>query len=196
MDGDDLHLYEASQGVTVHRNTIARIFGLTPDQVTVEAPFIGSGFGSKLFIWPHSVAASAASRAVGRPVKLVVPRAQMFTTTGHRPETEQHLRLAADASGRLTSLRHESINTTSFTDQYVENCGGVSASLYSCPNVLISHQVTKVNRGSPTSMRAPGAAPGLFALESAIDELALQAGMDPREFRLLNISTRDLATKA
>ncbi len=190
-DGDDLHLYEASQGVTVHRNTIARIFGLTPDQVTVEAPFIGSGFGSKLFIWPHSVAASAASRAVGRPVKLVVPRAQMFTTTGHRPETEQHLRLAADASGRLTSLRHESINTTSFTDQYVENCGGVSASLYSCPNVLISHQVTKVNRGSPTSMRAPGAAPGLFALESAIDELALQAGMDPREFRLLNISTRD-----
>ena len=191
--GDSLHLYEASQGVTVHRNTIARVFGLTPEQVTVEAPFIGSGFGSKLFMWPHSVAASAASRAVGRPVKLVVPRAQMFTTTGHRPETLQRLRLSADADGRLTSLRHESVNTTSFTDQYTENCGGVSRSLYSCPNVLVSHRTIQVNHGSPTSMRAPGAAPGLFALESAIDELAEQAGMDPMQFRLLNISTRDEA---
>ncbi|PLZ02956.1 xanthine dehydrogenase family protein molybdopterin-binding subunit [Burkholderia sp. WAC0059] len=192
-DGGTLRLYESTQGVTVHRNTIARVFGLTPDQVVVEAPFIGSGFGSKLFMWPHSVAASAVSRAVGRPVQLVVPRAQMFTTTGHRPETKQHLRLSADASGRLTSLRHESINATSYIDQYVENCGGVSRNLYSCPNVLVSHQTTQVNRGTPTSMRAPGAAPGLFALESAIDELALQAGMDPMQFRLLNISTRDEA---
>jgi len=192
-DGDALHLYEASQGVTVHRNTIASVFGLTPDQVTVEAPFIGSGFGSKLFMWPHSVAASAAAREVGRPVKLIVPRAQMFTTTGHRPETRQHLRLSADATGRLTSLRHESVNTTSLTDLFTENCGGVSRSLYSCPNVLVSHANTRVNRGSSTSMRAPGAAPGLFALESAIDELAEQAGMDPLQFRLLNLSTRDEA---
>jgi xanthine dehydrogenase YagR molybdenum-binding subunit len=190
-DGDELHVYEASQGVTVHRNTLARIFGLTPDRVTVQAPFIGSGFGSKLFLWPHSVAASAAAREVGRPVKLVVPRAQMFTTTGHRPETQQHLRLSTDANGRLTSLRHESISTTSFTDQFTENCGGVSRSLYSCANVLVSHQLAQVNRGSPTSMRAPGAAPGLFALESAIDEMALEAGMDPRDFRLLNISAHD-----
>ncbi|NPT34344.1 xanthine dehydrogenase family protein molybdopterin-binding subunit [Paraburkholderia xenovorans] len=192
-EGDSLRLYEASQGVTVHRNTIASVFGLTPDQVTVEAPFIGSGFGSKLFMWPHSVAASAAARAVGRPVKLVVPRAQMFTTTGHRPETRQHLRLSADAAGRLTSLRHESVNTTSLTDAFTESCGNVSRSLYSCPNVLVSHANTQVNRGSPTSMRAPGAAPGLFALESAVDELAEQVGMDPLQFRLLNISTRDEA---
>ncbi|EUC20990.1 xanthine dehydrogenase family protein molybdopterin-binding subunit [Paraburkholderia hospita] len=192
-DGDELRVYEASQGVTVHRNTLARVFGLTPDRVTVQAPFIGSGFGSKLFMWPHSVAASAAAREVGRPVKLVVPRAQMFTATGHRPETRQRLRLSADASGRLTSLRHESINTTSFTDQFTENCGGVSRSLYSCPNVLVSHRTTQVNRGSSTSMRAPGAAPGLFALESAIDELAEQVGMDPLAFRLLNLSTRDEA---
>ncbi|MEK6421291.1 MAG: xanthine dehydrogenase family protein molybdopterin-binding subunit [Burkholderia gladioli] len=188
-----LYLYEASQGVTVHRNTIATVFDLTPEQVTVDAPFIGSGFGSKLFMWPHSVAASAASLAVGRPVMLVVPRAQMFTTTGHRPETKQRLRLSADANGKLTSLRHESINSTSMTDQFTENCGGVSRVLYSCANVLVSHQTTRVNRGSPTSMRAPGAAPGLFALESAIDELALAAGQDPVEFRLANLSTRDEA---
>lgn len=186
-----LHVYEATQGVVVHRNSLARIFGLTPEQVTVEAPFIGSGFGSKLFIWPHSVAASAAARVVGRPVKLVVPRAQMFTTTGHRPETRQRLRLAADSQGRLLSLRHEAINTTSFTDDYTETCAVVSQSLYSCQNVHVSHQLTKVNRGSPTSMRAPGAAPGLFALESAVDELALSTGIDPVEFRLKNISTTD-----
>ena len=189
--GGRLHVYEATQGVVVHRNSLARIFGLTPDQVTVEAPFIGSGFGSKLFIWPHSVAASAAARVVGRPVKLVVPRGQMFTTTGHRPETRQRMRLSADAQGKLASLRHEAINTTSFTDDYTETCGVVSQSLYSCANVLVSHKMTKVNRGSPTSMRAPGAAPGLFALESAMDELALDVGMDPVEFRLKNISTMD-----
>ncbi|ALL71337.1 Periplasmic aromatic aldehyde oxidoreductase, molybdenum binding subunit YagR (plasmid) [Paraburkholderia caribensis MBA4] len=189
--GGRLHVYEATQGVVVHRNSLARIFGLTPEQVTVEAPFIGSGFGSKLFIWPHSVAASAAARVVGRPVKLVVPRGQMFTTTGHRPETLQRMRLSADAQGKLASLRHEAINTTSFTDDYTETCGVVSQSLYSCANVLVSHKMTKVNRGSPTSMRAPGAAPGLFALESAMDELALEVGMDPVEFRLKNISTMD-----
>jgi xanthine dehydrogenase YagR molybdenum-binding subunit len=189
--GGRLHVYEATQGVVVHRNSLARIFGLTPDQVTVEAPFIGSGFGSKLFIWPHSVAASAAARVVGRPVKLVVPRGQMFTTTGHRPETRQRMRLSADAQGKLASLRHEAINTTSFTDDYTETCGVVSQSLYSCANVLVSHKITKVNRGSPTSMRAPGAAPGLFALESAMDELALDVGMDPVQFRLKNISTMD-----
>jgi xanthine dehydrogenase YagR molybdenum-binding subunit len=190
-DGDHLHVFEATQGVTVHRNSLARVFGLSPDGVTVQAPFIGSGFGSKLWMWPHSVAASAASRLVGRPVKLVVPRAEMFTTTGQRPETEQHLRLATDANGKLVSIRHESINTTSFTDAYLENCGGITQSLYSCANVLVSHHTTQVNRGTPTSMRAPGAAPGLFALESAVDEMALAVGMDPLQFRKLNFSERD-----
>lgn len=190
-ENGELHLFEATQGVTVHRNSIARVFNLSPSQVTVQAPFVGSGFGSKLWMWPHSIAAAAAARQVGRPVKLVVPRSEMFTTTGHRPETEQRVRLAAGASGKLVSIRHESISTTSFTDQYVENCGGVTASLYSCPNVLVSHRTTQVNRGTPTSMRAPGAAPGLFALESAIDELALSMGQDPLAFRKLNVSPRD-----
>ncbi|MDH6153328.1 MULTISPECIES: xanthine dehydrogenase family protein molybdopterin-binding subunit [Paraburkholderia] len=191
-DGD-LGVYEASQGVVVHRNTLAQIFGLTPERVTVEAPFIGSGFGCKLFLWPHSVAACAASLMVGRPVKLVVPRGQMFTATGQRPETRQRLRLSADAGGKLTSIRHDSINTTSFVEQYVENCGGMTPSLYSCPNVRVTHHTTEVHRGAPTSMRAPGAAPGLFALESAIDELAAECGVDPLRFRLDNISTRDEA---
>lgn len=193
-EGGDLHLYEASQGVLVHRNTLAQIFGLTPESVSVDAPFIGSGFGAKLFLWPHSVAACAAAKMTGRPVKLVVPRAQMFTTTGQRPETKQHLRLSAGADGKITSIRHESINTTSFIEQYVENCGGMTSSLYTCPSVLVTHHTIDVHRGAPTSMRAPGAAPGLFALESAIDELALACQKDPVQFRLDNISTRDEST--
>ncbi|WP_373377165.1 xanthine dehydrogenase family protein molybdopterin-binding subunit [Cupriavidus nantongensis] len=190
-ENGDLRLYEATQGATVHRNTIAQIFGLTPERVTVDAPFIGSGFGSKLFLWPHSVAASAAARMTGKPVKLVVPRAYMFTTTGQRPETRQRARLSAGADGKITSIRHESVNTTSFIEQYVENCGGMTQSLYACPNLMVSHHTTNVHRGAPTSMRAPGAAPGLFALESAIDELALACRMDPVRFRLANLSTRD-----
>jgi xanthine dehydrogenase YagR molybdenum-binding subunit len=186
-----LIVYEASQGVVAHRNSLAKIFGLVPEKVEVRAPFIGSGFGSKLWIWPHSVAACGAAKVLGRPVQLVVPRQQMFSTTGHRPETQQRLRLATDDKGKLVSVSHESINTTSFTDPYKENCGTSTKSLYSCPNVLVSHKIIEVNRGTPTSMRAPGAAPGLFALESAMDEMADKIGMDPLAFRKLNVADRD-----
>jgi xanthine dehydrogenase YagR molybdenum-binding subunit len=186
-----LHVYESSQGVVVHRATLARVFGLQPDLVNVEAAFIGSGFGGKLWAWPHSIAASAAAREIGRPVQLVVPRMQMFTTVGHRPETRQHLRLATDDEGKLASVRHESINSTSFIDEYAESCGSVTQGLYACDNVLVSQSTTQVNHGTPTSMRAPGAAPGLFALESAIDEMALEAKLDPLAFRKLNYAEID-----
>lgn len=186
-----LYVYEGSQGVVNHRNVLANVFDLPPDRVEVRAPFIGSGFGSKLWPWPHSIAACGAARVTGRPVQLVVPRAQMFTTVGHRPETQQRMRLATDSAGKLVSIRHESYNSTSTTDAYTEACGGVTRSLYSCPNVLVAHKNSPVNRGTPTSMRAPGAAPGLFALESAIDEMALANGMDPLDFRRLNLATMD-----
>jgi xanthine dehydrogenase YagR molybdenum-binding subunit len=186
-----LIVYEASQGVVAHRNSLAKIFGLIPEKVEVRAPFIGSGFGSKLWIWPHSVAACGAAKVLNRPVQLVVPRQQMFTTTGHRPQTRQRLRLATDDKGKLVSVSHESINTTSFTDPYKENCGTSTKSLYSCANVLVTHKIIETNRGTPTSMRAPGAAPGLFALESAMDEMADKIGMDPLQFRKLNVSERD-----
>ncbi|POY77050.1 xanthine dehydrogenase family protein molybdopterin-binding subunit [Pseudomonas amygdali pv. morsprunorum] len=186
-----LFVYESTQGVVNHRNLLANVFDLSPDRVEVRAPFIGSGFGGKLWPWPHSVAACAAARVTGRPVQLVLPRAQMFTTVGHRPETRQRLRLATDASGKLVSIRHESFNNTSMLDDYTENCGGVTKSLYACDNVLVSHKISSINRGTPTSMRAPGAAPGLFALESAIDEMALASGMDPLVFRKLNLADKD-----
>lgn len=186
-----LFVYESSQGVVNHRNVLANVFDLPPDQVEVRAPFIGSGFGSKLWPWPHSVAACVAAKITGRPVQLMLPRAQMFTTSGHRPQTSQRMRLATDGQGKLVSLRHESINSTSTTDAYTEPCASVTKSLYACPNVLVSHKNVPVNRGTPTSMRAPGAAPGLFALESAIDEMALANGIDPLDFRLLNRAAKD-----
>ncbi|WP_110691524.1 xanthine dehydrogenase family protein molybdopterin-binding subunit [Salinicola halophyticus] len=190
-DDEHLTIFDASQGVVVARNALSKIFAIPPERITVHAPYIGSGFGSKLWTWPHAIATAAVSRELGRPVQLVVPRQQMFTTTGHRPETRQRLRLATDGNGKLVSLRHEAINTTSYTDQYVETCGSVTKSLYSCPNLTVSHETTQVNRGTPTSMRAPGAAPGLFALESAIDEMADAAGVDPVQFRLDNYAERD-----
>ncbi|BAP45728.1 xanthine dehydrogenase family protein molybdopterin-binding subunit [Pseudomonas sp. LJDD11] len=189
-----LYVEESTQGVVNHRNLLANVFDLAPEQVEVRAPFIGSGFGGKLWPWPHSIAACAAARLTGRPVQLMLPRAQMFSTVGHRPETRQRLRLATDDKGRLVSLRHESFNSTSTLDTYIETCGSVTKSLYSCANVLVTHHTSAVNRGTPTSMRAPGAAPGLFALESAIDEMALAAGLDPLAFRQLNLASKDEST--
>lgn len=189
--GDQLKVYEASQAVIQEKGALAKVFGIAPNQVEVISTFIGSGFGSKLWMWPHAVTAAASAKVLGRPVQVVVPRSQMFTTTGHRPETRQHVRLATDDSGKLVSIRHDTINTTSFTDQYVETCGGMTKALYGCDNVSVTHETTQVNRGTPTSMRAPGATPGLFALESAIDEMAIKAGIDPLAFRMNNYSDRD-----
>lgn len=189
-----LFVYESSQGVVNHRNVLANVFDLSTDQVEVQAPYIGSGFGAKLWPWPHSIAACAAARVTKRPVQLMLPREQMFTTVGHRPETRQRMRLATNGEGKLLSIRHESYNSTSTLDSYTETCGGVTKSLYSCPNVLVSHSMGQVNRGTPTSMRAPGAAPGLFALESAIDEIALASGVDPLVFRQNNLASKDEST--
>ncbi|WP_148861056.1 xanthine dehydrogenase family protein molybdopterin-binding subunit [Marinobacter fonticola] len=189
--GDQLKVYEASQAVVQQKGALAKIFGIAPNQVEVISTFIGSGFGSKLWMWPHAVTAAAAAQMLDRPVQVVVPRNQMFTTTGHRPETRQRIRLGTDNNGKLVAISHETISTTSFTDQYVEACGGMTKALYGCEDVTVTHETTQVNRGTPTSMRAPGATPGLFALESAIDEMAIAAGVDPLEFRMDNYADRD-----
>ncbi len=186
-----LLMYEATQGVVFARNTMAAIFGLPPERVEVRAPFIGSGFGSKLWIWPHAIATAAIARAIGRPVQFVVPRAQMFTTTGHRPVTEQQIRMSTDEQGRLTSLTHETLNTTSPVGTVAESAGRCTSSLYACPNVRVTHATVETNVSTPTAMRAPGAAPGLFALESAMDEMAEALAMDPLEFRKVNYTERD-----
>ena len=185
-DGDTLTLYETSQGVVNHRNVVADMLGLPRDRVRVISKFLGSGFGNKLFPWSQSPLAAAAAIALKQPVKLVLSRPMMFHSVGHRPRTEQRMRIGAKRDGKLVSLRHDYVNATSILDDYVENCGEATPHMYSVPNLRVTSGLAKRNIGTPTSMRGPGAVPGLFALESAMDELAIELGMDPVQLRLHN----------
>ena len=137
-DGDELTLYETSQGVVNHRNVLAGMLGLPREKVRVISRFIGSGFGSKLFPWTHSPLAAAAAMALGRPVKLVLSRPMMFHAAGHRPRTEQRIRLGATADGKLVSLQHDYVNATSILDDYEENCGEATPHMYSVPNLRVT----------------------------------------------------------
>jgi xanthine dehydrogenase YagR molybdenum-binding subunit len=135
--------------------------------------------------------AAAASRKLRRPVKLVISRGMMFSNVGHRPLTQQRVRLGASQDGKLVSLQHDYVNHTSILDDYEENCAEATPYLYSVPNLRVRSGLARRNVGTPTSMRGPGAVPGLFATESAMDELAIKLKMDPVEFRLLNEPQKD-----
>jgi xanthine dehydrogenase YagR molybdenum-binding subunit len=190
-DGDNLLLYESTQGITSVRNTVARHFGLTPDKVRVVAYFTGGGFGSKGGPWSHESLAAMAAREVGHPVKLVLTRRQMFGPVGGRPRTEQRVSLGAMKDGALTAIRHHSKSTTSTIEDWVEPATSQTRMLYSCPNVETQYDLVRVNVGTPTFMRAPGESTGTFALESAMDELAYMLKMDPLALRLRNYAEQD-----
>ncbi|MDB5856482.1 MAG: aldehyde oxidase and xanthine dehydrogenase molybdopterin binding protein, partial [Ramlibacter sp.] len=185
-DGTSFTLYETSQGVVNHRNVLAQMLGVPRENVRVITEFLGSGFGGKLWPWSQSALAAAAARQLGAPVKLVVSRRMMFQTVGHRPRIEQRIRLGATRDGKLTSLRQDWVNHASILDNYRENCGEATPHMYSVPNLRITSALARRNVGSATSMRGPGAVPGLWATESAMDELALKLGMDPVQLRLAN----------
>ncbi|MCO6419495.1 xanthine dehydrogenase family protein molybdopterin-binding subunit [Siccirubricoccus sp. KC 17139] len=185
-EGDSLTVHEATQGVVNHRNVLAAMFGIPREKVQVISRYLGSGFGGKLFPWTHSPLAAAASRQLGRPVKLVLSRPMMFHAVGQRPAITQRIRLGAERDGRLTSLRHDYVNATSLLDDYEENCGEATPHMYATPNLRVASGLAKRSIGTPTSMRGPGAVPGLYALESAMDELAIALDMDPVALRLKN----------
>jgi xanthine dehydrogenase YagR molybdenum-binding subunit len=186
--GDRLRIWSSTQGVIFERNSLAEVLGVPKDHVEVLSPYLGSGFGGKLFLWPHTVLAAVAARELERPVKVSVTRADMFTTVGHRPVTKQTVKLAAKKDGELTAIEHDTVCHTSFTDIYLEDCGTTTKALYTSPNLRVTHAVARMNVGTPTAMRAPGSAPGLYALESAMDELAIKLEMDPVALRLKNIA--------
>ena len=190
-EGDKVILYESSQGVVNHQHVLSEMLGIPVDQVQVLSPFCGSGFGGKLFPWPHSLLAAMAAKRVNRPVKVQVPRALMFTTVGHRPLTQQRMRLGATPEGKLVSVQHDVLQPTSLVDTYVEACTGVTTMLYSCENLTANQTLIPMNIGTPTPMRGPGIVPGLFPLESAMDELAIKLNMDPLELRLKNYAEQD-----
>jgi xanthine dehydrogenase YagR molybdenum-binding subunit len=194
-DGDNVTLYETSQAVLNHRDVLHQMLGVPKEHVRVISHFLGSGFGGKLWPWTHSVIAAGVAREVGAPVKLVVTRQSMFQTVGHRPRTQQHFRLGATQEGKLVSLTHEYLNQTSILDDYKEDCGEATPFMYSVPNLRVASALARRNIGTPTAMRGPGAVPGLFAMESAMDELAIALKMDPIELRRRNEPLLDESTK-
>jgi len=185
-DGTTFTLYETTQAVKNHQLAVSAMLGVPPEKVRIVSRFLGSGFGGKLWPWTHDVLAAAASRHLDRPVKLVVSRKMMFQAVGHRPLTQQRIRLGATANGKLVSTQHDSLNHSSILDDYDEGCSEATPHLYRCPNLRVTNGVVHLNVGTPTSMRGPGAVPGLFALESAMDELAVKLDIDPVELRLRN----------
>ena len=185
-DRDGVILYETSQAVNIHRNVLAQQLGLGRDKVRVISKFLGSGFGGKLWAWTHSSLAAMAALDLGHPIKLVLARDQVFQTAGHRPATEQRVQLGADSNGKLVSIGHDYVNHTGILDTYEEGCGEATGYFYSCPNVRVTKGVARRNIGAPTAMRGPGAVPGLFATETAMDELAVALKMDPLQLRAIN----------
>ena len=185
-DGDRLTLWSKSQFVVNEQAEIAAVFGLPAENVRVVCPFIGGAFGTALRVWPHVTLAALAARQVGRPVKLVLTRRQMFYTTGHRPRTAQRIALGADRDGRLSALIHEGTGETSRYERFVEALTTVAPYLYSCPNVRTRYRLAPLDSSTPTFMRGPGEASGIFALECALDELAVELGIDPIELRRRN----------
>jgi xanthine dehydrogenase YagR molybdenum-binding subunit len=192
---DQVTLYESSQAIGPHQNVLAQALGIPRENVRVITKFVGSGFGGKLWAWPHSTLAAATSRMIGRPVKLVTDRQMAFTNVGHRPRTQQKIQLSSNDKGELTSLIHEYSSQGGILGEYKENCGEVSGFLYNIPDVKVTSGIARRNQSHPTSMRGPGAVPGLFALESAMDELATKLKMDPVAFRILNDTQTDLHMK-
>ncbi len=194
-DGTSFTIHEATQGVVNHRNVLAQMLGVPKENVRVISKFLGSGFGGKLFPWPHAILAAAAARELGKPIKLVVSRRTMFQSVGHRPRIWQRMRLGATPEGKLTSFSQDYVNHTSILDDYKENCGEATPFMYSVPNLRVTSALARRNVGSPTAMRGPGAVPGLFATESAMNELADRLKMDPVQLRLLNEPEIDEGSK-
>jgi xanthine dehydrogenase YagR molybdenum-binding subunit len=201
-DGDTLSVDTPSQGLAMAQGRIAGLFGIAPSKIHIRSPFLGGGFGSKGMISGPQVLGIMAARLVGRPVKLVLRREQMFGPVGHRAATRQTLRIGADNDGKLIAIDHHTKTASSSFDDFFEPASDASHTLYASPAIATSHEAVRADTGTPLFMRAPGEATGSIALESATDEMAQACGMDPLAFRLRNyaevepISGKPFSSKA
>ncbi len=185
-EGSRLTVYDATQGVFGTRKSLAKVFSLPDDNVRVVSHFLGGGFGCKGSAWSHVPLAAMAAKMTGRPVKLVLSRKQMYGPVGYRSRTEQSLQLGALKDGTLSAVRHDSLSQTSSFDEFLEPAAKGTRMLYAAPNEETTQRLVRLDAGTPTYMRAPGEAPGSFGIESAMDELAYELGMDPVALRLKN----------
>jgi xanthine dehydrogenase YagR molybdenum-binding subunit len=183
---DELTVFDSNQGASPVQATLADLFELDPEQVRVVSPHVGGGFGSKGTPRPVVVLAALAARTVGCPVKLAMTRQQMFSLTGYRTPTIQRVRLGAGPAGRLSAVIHEVVEQTSRVAEFAEQTAVATRMMYAAPHRRTSHRLVRLDVPTPSWMRAPGEAPGMYALESAMDELAVAAGIDPVELRIIN----------
>ena len=191
-EGDHAVVHTCTQAVFGTRSVVTHAFGLPPDGARVVSRLLGGGFGCKGQLWfPWLLLTMLAARRTGRPVRLELTRAQMFTLVGRRSATVQDLALAADAQGRLTAIDHRVLAQTSTHAEYADPVGMVSQWVYRCPHVSTAHRLARTHEPHPIPMRGPGEAPGSFALESAMDELAERLDLDPVELRLRNVADHD-----
>lgn len=191
--GGKLTLHDKTQWVPNTQMHVAKVFGIPEENVRVISPFVGGAFGSSLRPWSHPVVAAIAARAVRRPVKLVVARKQMFTSHGHRPYTVQRVALGATREGRLTAIVHEGYAQTSLYEENTESLVNATRMLYASPNCLTKYRLVRGNIQTPLYMRGPGECSGVFALDSAMDELAYKLKIDPLELRIRNHADVDPA---
>lgn len=190
-EGDRLTVYETTQAVVNHRGVLAAMLQVPEERVRVVTTYLGGGFGGKLWPWTHSLLAAQAARVAGRPVKLVVTRQMMFCNVGHRTNTQQRIRLAAGADGGLVSLQQDFIYHDSRAGVSEESCGEATGYIYSAPNLRVTGAACRRDFGVNTAMRGPGVVPGMYAVESAMNELADRLGIDPVALRLRNDTARD-----
>ena len=201
-DGDRLSIDTPSQGLAIAQGRLAGLFGISPDNIHIRSPFLGGGFGSKGLISGPQVLGVIAARVVGKPVKLVLRREQMYGPVGHRASTRQTLCLGADQDCKLIAIDHHTKTMSSTFDDFFEAASNASHTPYASVAIATSHEVVRADIGTPMFMRAPGEATGSIALESAIDEMAEACGLDPLEFRLKNyaevepISGKPFSSKA
>ena len=191
-DADDkITVYTKTQGVKSTQRSIAQAFKLPPENVQVTAPFVGGAFGAALRTWPHEIAAVLAAKVTGKPVKLVLSRADMFTSIGYRPYTWQKVSIGANPDGKLVGITHEATGQSSVYEDFTEGVVNISQLMYASPNINTRYKIVSLNVNTPTPMRGPGEATGAFALESAMDELSYQLNIDPIDFRMRNYAETD-----
>ncbi|MET9319309.1 xanthine dehydrogenase family protein molybdopterin-binding subunit [Streptomyces sp. NPDC003038] len=189
--GGHLTVYDSSQGAGPVRAALASLFDLPEDRITVVSEHVGGGFGCKGTPRPHVVLAAMAARHTGRPVKLALPRRHLPTVVGHRAPTLHRIGLGARPDGTLTALTHEVTTHTSRVTEFVEQAAVPARVMYAVPDSRTTHRVVALDVPTPSWMRAPGEAPGMYALESAMDELADALGIDPVELRIRNEPTTE-----
>jgi xanthine dehydrogenase YagR molybdenum-binding subunit len=179
-----LTLYDSTMGIRATQLTVAHLLGLPLSHVRVVTRFVGGGFGGKAMVWPHSTLAAMAARHVGRPVRLALTRPQTYTSHGHREAQQQEISIGATRDGTLVAMRHHKVSVTSPFDDWAEPATGVSSQLYACPSYEGVHRLIHGNTMTPTFTRGPGESVGSFVLETAMDELAHEIGLDPIDLRL------------